>query len=342
MATFRNRDGKWQAIVRKQGHVATKTFSRKQDAQLWATAEERKADLGEHAPSDDHTLGQLIERYEGLWNEKKWGHTKAHTLVVLNRDLGKYKVSQLTARRITDYISSYDASPASRNGRLATLKEVLKTAKDLWDRGIDLRPVDEASSALRRQRTVGPSTQRSRRPTAEELQGIVSFADGRTQGHVDLGAVVSILSVLPFRLSELTGIQWDDLNEKNRSVILRGRKHPDFRVKQSRVDEIPLPTLFGFDTYAAIAGRPRYFPSPFPYKSPSVTAAFRFATHELRIDGLRLHDLRAYATSRLLEANIPIPQVALLTGHRDWKTLARHYSRMSIAAAHLSFERTNG
>ena len=45
MATFRNRGGKWQARVRRQGHNAiTKTFITLQDAEKWARQTEVELD----------------------------------------------------------------------------------------------------------------------------------------------------------------------------------------------------------------------------------------------------------------------------------------------------------
>jgi site-specific recombinase XerD len=44
----------------------------------------------------------------------------------------------------------------------------------------------------------------------------------------------------------------------------------------------------------------------------------------LKIKNLHFHDLRHEATSRLFEAGFSIEQVALVTGHKDWKMLRRY------------------
>ena len=62
----------------------------------------------------------------------------------------------------------------------------------------------------------------------------------------------------------------------------------------------------------------------FPYNGKSVGAAFRRACRELGIEDLRFHDLRHETASRLFEAGYQIPEVALVTGHRDWKMLRRY------------------
>ncbi|WP_332461239.1 tyrosine-type recombinase/integrase [Acuticoccus mangrovi] len=62
----------------------------------------------------------------------------------------------------------------------------------------------------------------------------------------------------------------------------------------------------------------------FPYNSRSVGTAFRRACRTLRIDDLYFHELRYEGTSRLFEAGFSIEQVALVTGHRDWRMLRRY------------------
>ncbi|HMO30291.1 MAG TPA: tyrosine-type recombinase/integrase [Enterovirga sp.] len=61
--------------------------------------------------------------------------------------------------------------------------------------------------------------------------------------------------------------------------------------------------------------------------------AFRRGCCDLEIDDLHFHDLRHEGTSRLFEAGFTIEQVALVTGHTDWKML-RRYTRLKPEALH--------
>ena len=56
----------------------------------------------------------------------------------------------------------------------------------------------------------------------------------------------------------------------------------------------------------------------------SAGTAFRRACQELNIEDLHFHDLRHEGTSRLFEAGFTIEQVAMVTGHKDWKMLRRY------------------
>jgi integrase len=71
----------------------------------------------------------------------------------------------------------------------------------------------------------------------------------------------------------------------------------------------------------------------FPYNGRSVGTAFRRQCRELKIDNLHFHDLRHEGTSRLFEAGFSIEQVALVTGHKDWKML-RRYTHLKPEALH--------
>lgn len=339
MATFRRRGERWQAIIRRRDLQATKSFDRLVDARSWARAKERDADTGHLPGKMNGTLAPLIDRYEKeLWPEKRWGRNKAYELGVLREDLGSKALDTFGATGLLRYAREMDVAPSTAANRLSYLKEVLRAANDLWGLPVPLAAVEEAIRSGRRHGVLGKSNSRERRPTTEEVANIIEYGRERTGSQIDLDVVVRVLSVVPLRLGELVRIGWEDEVADRRSVILRGRKHPDIREKE-KPQEVPLIAFGGVDTYALVFDRPRYMDAPFPYKANSVSAAFTQATRALEIRDLHLHDLRAYAISRLLEAGLPIPQVALLSGHRNWKILAKHYARIDPASVHDALKR---
>lgn len=72
----------------------------------------------------------------------------------------------------------------------------------------------------------------------------------------------------------------------------------------------------------------------FPYAHKSAGTAFTRAVGDLKIEDLHFHDLRHEGTSRLFEAGFSIQQVALVTGHKDWKML-RRYTHLKPEALHV-------
>lgn len=343
MATFRQRRGRWQAIIRRTNLRASKAFDRLVDAKTWARAREREADMAGTLPGKMlGTLGPVIERYEQeIWHAKRWGASKTHELTVLRRDLGSRLLSDLSQATILAYARGLTITGGGISSRLSYLREVLKTARDLWSLPVPLGEVDAAISAARRMKIASKSQARTRRPTQAELDKITTFANGQDRSSIDLATIVRVLAVLPLRVGELLGIEWDDLDRARRSAVIRGRKHPDIRVREKNDQEVPLIKFGGVDTFQLIADRPRYLPSPFPYKRTSVSAAFWHAAVRCQVRDLHIHDLRAHALSSLLEAGVPIPQVALISGHKNWKVLARHYARIDPLSVHDAVKRAD-
>ena len=58
--------------------------------------------------------------------------------------------------------------------------------------------------------------------------------------------------------------------------------------------------------------------------SASISDRFALVTREAGIQDLTFHDLRHEAISRFFEKGLSIPQVAVISGHKDWKQLKRY------------------
>ena len=133
------------------------------------------------------------------------------------------------------------------------------------------------------------------------------------------------------RLGEIVGLRWENLDEANRTIIIRERKHPT--KKTTNHQKVPLPfgtcTVGGqlIDPLQMILKQPLAWSRKgriFPHAAQSVSRAFQRATDDTAIVDLRFHDLRHDGASRLFEAGWPIERVALVTGHRDWNMLRRY------------------
>ena len=62
----------------------------------------------------------------------------------------------------------------------------------------------------------------------------------------------------------------------------------------------------------------------FGIRADRVSQAFERACKRAGIDGLRFHDLRHEATSRLFEHGLNPMEVATITGHKDLRMLRRY------------------
>jgi integrase len=62
----------------------------------------------------------------------------------------------------------------------------------------------------------------------------------------------------------------------------------------------------------------------FPITAIALKQAWKRLVKRAGIDGLRFHDLRHEAISRLFEKGLNSPEVALISGHRDMRMLSRY------------------
>ena len=63
---------------------------------------------------------------------------------------------------------------------------------------------------------------------------------------------------------------------------------------------------------------------PFPYTSNALKLAWNRLKKKADIKDLHFHDLRHEAISRLFEKGLSIPEVALISGHKDVRMLFRY------------------
>ncbi len=284
------------------------------------------------------TLETLIDRYiKEMDRFKPVSATKRGNLRRWVESLGDREVSTLTGQDILNHIRARTNPSAALSGgkapgpatmamELGFLAEALAAARSLWNMTIPdvvtaVRPV------LRRAGAIAKPEERDRRPTAQELDELAAFYK------FNFGAI-PMRDLIPFaidsamRMGEIVALRWEDYQDGDKPMILiRDRKDP--KDKKGNHQWVP---LLG-RTAAIIEGQPRSGPLIFPYKADSIGASFRRACNRLQIEDLHFHDLRHEGTSRLFERGYTIPEVAIVTGHKDWKSLKR-YTQLAPSSLH--------
>lgn len=333
----------WTAQIDLNGVRKKKTFPTKAEANAWAAMTEAAIRMnGVVAADASGTLGELVKRYETeMWKHKKWGDTKAYNLFKIKEDIGRLPLKHVTKQALIKYgiALAETRGPNGVKERLSYLSKVLRTGKVLWD--IPLTPqmtaCKDAMFALREQGLSGDAQARTRRLSEEEIDKVRKAACRTEKSQINLEAVIDVLRVLPIRLGELCGIEWADIDAKDRSVLLRARKHPT--LKEFNDERIALPVVAGVDTFALIAGRPRQYERPFPYLAKSVSTLSWLVTKTAGVEDMHMHDLRSHAISFLLGNGVSPAIVSAISGHKDLKTMMKHYARIQPDQVHASIER---
>lgn len=205
------------------------------------------------------------------------------------------------------------------------IRTVLVHAAAVHGIDVPVEQMDLARVALRRLSLVDKGGERDRRPTQDELDRIIALHDDNPRQTIPLGRIVKFAIATAMRQEEICTLLWADIDRATSLATVRNRKDP--RRKSGNHQKVPLLDATGYDAIALLneqqtltLGGDRVF----PYNARSLGAAFRRACQALNIEDLHFHDLRHEATSRLFQAGFDIPEVSLVTGHKDWKMLRRY------------------
>lgn len=345
MATFTKlKAGSWRAQIRRKGQYLNETFLRRKDAEEWALDMERHIDRQEPAVTrksrDAKLFGGLVTLHRQDMEEVgiKIGRSKDFCLIALDDALGHLKLPELDRERLIKFgrdRAKEGAGPVTLGMDFGYIKTVLSHAAAVHGVTISTEPLDLARIALKRLGLIGKGNERDRRPTQNEIDRITKALDENPRQMIPVGRIVRFAVATAMRQEEICRVEWRDFDPETRMLLIRDRKDP--RKKDGNNQRIPLLDVSGYDACKIIEEQGRFSNIRegriFPYNGRSVGTAFRRQCEDLKIEDLHFHKLRHEGTSRLFEAGFTIEQVALVTGHKDWKVL-RRYTHLKPEALH--------
>ncbi len=255
----------------------------------------------------DVVLHDLIDRYRReITPAKKGRDQEGGRLARLMRDpIASFTVQKLTAhelalfrdRRIKDGIRTcqYD---------LFLIRHILEIARKEWGLGLAVNPVDQ----IRKPNGLKP---RNRRLEESEYRRIEESM-GQTRVPY-LWPLINLAIETAMRRGELLSLQWDWIDKDLRLVHL-----PD--TKNGHPRSVPLsPSAMYWLDQMPVVGQ-----MVFPVTPVAVRQAWDRLLRRAGIRNLHFHDLRHEAISRFFELGLSIPEVALISGHRDPRMLFRY------------------
>lgn len=311
MATIRQRGKSWQAQIRRKGHKPiTKAFSTKGEAVAWARHIESEMDSGGFL---DRTLAELtllddvLTRYqvEVLPNKKSQRQIISMSRMV-SKHLGAYSLNRLTPMRIAAYrdMRLQSVGPQSVKHELGLISRVMNYAIREWGmflpHGNPIQFVSKPKLPTGRERRLQPG---------EEERLRTALSDSPLVGDIVTFALETAL-----RRGEIASMHWDHIASARRVM----------HIPQTKTDTpryIPLSSR----AMRVLESIPRRLDGEvWGIKPDSISQAFERACKRANITGLRFHDLRHEATSRLFERGLSIMEVASITGHKDLRMLRRY------------------
>ncbi|MET1080282.1 MAG: site-specific integrase [Pseudomonas sp.] len=320
-----NRDG-------AQVYQESQTFARKQAAQAWVRRRETELDQPgaiESANRVGNTVAEMIERYlVEVEKARPLGKTKRATLqAIAKTSLGALVDVDITSQRLVDFAlwrmteEGGNVQPQTAGNDLAHLGAVLSIARPAWGYEVNPLAMSDARKVLTKLGYKLKSRERDRRPTLDELHKILEHFQNTLAyrpSSINMLKVVGFALFSTRRQEEVTRIRWADLDVAGQRVLVRDMKNPGQKLGNDVWCHLPDEAL------AIVQSMPRACAEIFPYNAGSVSASWARACIILGIDDLHFHDLRHEGVSRLFEMNWDIPQVASVSGHRDWNSMRRY------------------
>ena len=263
------------------------------------------------------TLADLIKRYKDTVTiNKRGGASEKIRLKAFLRDKWTSKpLNQITPQTFSNFRDERlkKVRPGTVIRELGILRSIYETARNEWDLPIPENPLVKV-------RKPKQPDARDRRLNADELDRLLLACDDSRNDWLKPGILLAIETGM--RRGEMLSVLKGDVNIDASTLNIPLTKNGHARC-------IPLTPK----AVTIINGQMTEGYKQTDHLFPTSANAFRLAWERCRrrvaktypaITDLRFHDLRHEAVSRFFEMGLSVPEVALISGHRDPRMLFRY------------------
>ncbi len=318
MATIRKRKDKWQVQIRRKGSgAASRSFLALKDAEAWARHMEARADRGDLPARPEAlrgiTLGQLVERYRDTVTPRK--RTHGIERLILNAFLRH----SICRRPLTDVSTAHFAAyrderlkclkPASVKRALVPIHNLYEIARTEWDLPIRENPLGKLKFGDCDQR-------RERRLRPGELAALIEAAK-QSRNKLVL-PIITLALETAMRRGEMLAVKKHHIDFGKRTLLI-----PESKNGRARTIPLSIPAIRVLSKHSVTDGQ------LFPITANAFRLAWERVKRRAGIEDLHFHDLRHEAISRFFEKGLSVPEIALISGHRDLRMLLRYTHPMS-------------
>ena len=310
MGSIRKRGNRYQAQVRRQGQRSIgKSFIFRQDAERWIREMEAKIDRGEYEGLQPAalTLHQLLERYQRDITPHKKGHeAETRRLNRLMKDsFAETPLSTLSGQQLASFRDRRvkDGKRACQYD-LVLIRHAIEIGRKEWGLALPSNPVDliRIPNGIKR---------RERRLEADEWQRLETASAVCTNRYTWPAIQLALHTAM--RRSELLKLTWEDVDTESRLAYLHDTKNG-----QSRA--VPL-SRQALDVLAKLKKTDQHI---LPVTETALRQSWERLVRRAGVKDFRFHDFRHEAISRFFEMGLSVPEVALISGHKDVRMLFRY------------------
>lgn len=324
MATYRKRGDVWRAEIAKNNIRESRTFSTKREAQEWAARRELEITTARSGKVIRWTLADVAKRYAEEISVTKAGYRWESVRIAT---LCRHPI----AEQVMQDIQASDLA-AWRDERLqevqsASVLRDINLLRAIWRQAIrgEWHYVDHNPWA----EVTKPADSRARTVTFtdEQIERIVTASGYDVSGpptSTRQEAIVALLLSLEtaMRAGEMIKLTWDNVDLDKRVAHLESTKNGDSR-------DVPLSSK-AMGLLQNMRGR--HQTRVFSLSSQLLDAYYRQCRDAAGVSGVRLHDARATAITRLSK-KLDILELARMSGHRDPRSLMVYYRKSAAEIA---------
>ena len=310
MGSIRKRNDKFQAQVRREGvSPISKTFSVKKDAVVWVRGLEARIDAGEtHVVAPKAiTLGNLLKRYsEEITPLKKGRDPELRRLKRLLRDnISSTPLSKLSGPKLVTFRDRRmgDGIRAAQYD-LVLIRHCLNIARKEWGVSLPSNPVNDIrvpNGIRHRERRLEEGEYEKLKVAAESCRNLL------------LWPVIEFALATAMRRSEILSLEWSNIDLGTGIATLPNTKNGKHR-------RVPL-SPSALETLKQL---PHKADQAFKTTDYAIRQGWDRLVRRAGIENLKFHDLRHEAISLLFEHGLNLPEVSLISGHRDPRMLFRY------------------
>ena len=319
MASISKRGRYWRAQIVRRGYPPQyRTFDTRAEAEAWSRAMETEMDRGifvSRVESEKTTLADALGRYEREISVGKAHPTQDYQRIRhwLRQDLAHYFLANLRGADFAKYRDDRLAIGRAANTvrlELALVSHLFEIARKEWG-------MEGLMNPLKNIRKPSGSNERDRRLRDGEYETLAAALSASENPWVRPAFDMAIETSLRQGMSLALRWEWIDLSRQVIWIPAEFRRHGNKGVPPA----LPLSQK----AVAVLRALPRSVDGRvFATSQNAIVCVWKKTLKRLGIPGLRWHDLRHEADSRLFEKGLNPMEVASITGHRTLNMLRRY------------------
>jgi len=309
---YKDRGRSVQKTLGKKG-VITKTSARAILAKIEESVTLKRYDLLDaEIPTLNEFASEYIKHGRDVLKKRSWKRD-IYGLRKFRELFGNRLLSEITARDVDDFkkFRLKDVSASTVNRELQCIRSLFNLAKR-WNRFFGNNPVSEA-------RLIQVNNQKERILSNDEEDRLLALSNPHLKP-----ILITALNT-GMRKNEILTLKWSNIDQDTGVITL---EHTNTKTKRTR--RIPINSILRkllLEQRLKSGGNDYVFlgPSGNAYRRhDSIKGSFERTCKNAGIEGLRFHDLRHTAATRMVEAGASIVAVSKILGHSDIKMTMRY------------------